>query len=82
MESDTDEVFYKGQNYKKITKGDLKRGLGARTKKQGSSGIEGKVDVAPFQELLHAKAKLISDNTDEYDEPQKPDYQIFQIIET
>lgn len=31
--------------------------------------------------MLASKAKTVQDNTDEYEEPQKPALQIFQIVE-
>ena len=31
--------------------------------------------------MLHNKAKVLQDNTDEYDEPLKPNEHIFQIVE-
>lgn len=85
MESDTDEVFIRGQSYKKVTN-NLKRGVTRRDGKKGvgssSALINGKkVDVAQFQDLLFEKSKQVQDNTDEYEEPRKPDYDIFQIVE-
>lgn len=73
MESDTDEVFIRGQTYKKISN-DLKRGLTlGRDAKKDANVNKAKVDVAPFQNMLHAKAQFVQDNTDEFEEPRKPD---------
>ena len=84
MESDTEEVYMQGKAYKKVGN-DLRRGLTSiREGKKGSNAdMQGKVkvDLEKFQELLAAKAKKVQDNTDEIDEPSKPDYQIFHIVE-
>ena len=79
IESDTDEFFYKGQNYKKVKDpAGLKRGLGvARRKEDKNKVVDGNVDVAPFQQLMHEKGLFVQDNTDEAEEPRKPDYDIF-----
>ena len=76
LESDTEEVFYKGKNYRKV-KNDKIRGL-PRPPKSKATGAD---KTADFQDLLHMKAQYAQDNTDEVDEPQKPDYQIFRVIE-
>ena len=82
MESDTEEVFYGGKTYKKVSN-ELKHGLGRKkpsAKKPDPFGI-GDIEVADYQQMLHNKAKLAQDNTDEPEEPGKPDYDIFQIVE-
>ena len=83
MESDTEEVFYKGQTYKKTSQ-NLKNGFGiARNKKPSTNNKldENGIDVGGFQEYFHTKGKTVQDNTDEYEEPRKPDYDVFQIVE-
>ena len=64
MESDTDEVFIRGQNYKKVTgTNELKRGF---TRREGNLNDDvnskallngAKVDVAQYQDMLFEKSK-------------------------
>ena len=52
LESDTEEVFYKGKNYRKV-KHDKIRGL-PRPPKSKATGAD---KTADFQDLLHMKAQ-------------------------
>jgi len=69
LESETEEVFFQGKSYRRLNKG-----FG---RKQPKKGVDQRLNLAPFQELLHKKGMTLQNNTDEVEEPQKPDYDVF-----
>ena len=83
IESDTNEVFYGGKTYKRVP-ADLKRGFTMKKQKlrtvEEAKTTNAATNIAPFQDMLHDKAKFLQNNTDEYDEPIKPDLDVFQMI--